>query len=101
VPKAKLNQAIRRKIYLTPTVEETSGSLTKGSVFSKLKFYPGFHQIVLNPESAKLTTFIRPFGRHLFKLLPFGISSAYQYFEKRMDKELSGREGVKCRMDDI
>ena len=97
----KLNQAVRREVYQMPTVEETLGSLTEGSVFSKLDANSGFHQIVLNPESAKLTTFITPFGRYMFKRLPFGISSAPEYFQKRMDKELSGLEGVKCRMDDI
>ena len=88
-------------LSLVPTVEETLGSLTEGSVFSKLDANSGFHQIVLNPESAKLTTIITPFGRYMFKRLPFGISSAPEHFQKRMDKELSGIEGVKCRMDDI
>lgn len=37
----------------------------------------------------------------MFKRLPFGISSAPEYFQKRRDKKLSGIEGVKCRMDDI
>ena len=97
----KLNQAVRREVYHMPTVEETLGSLTEGSVFSKLDANSGFHQIVLNQESAKLTTFITPFGRYMFKRLPFGISSAPEHFQKRMDKELSGIEGVKCRMDDI
>ena len=97
----KLNQAVRREVYQMPAVEETLGSLTEGSVLSKLDANSGFHQIVLNPESAKLTTFITPFGRYMFKRLPFGISSAPEYFQKRMDKELSGLEGVKCRMDDI
>ena len=84
-----------------PTVQETLGSLTEGSVFSKLDANSGFHQIVLKPESAKLTTIITPFGRYMFKRLPFGISSAPEHFQKRMDKELSGIERVKCRMDDI
>ena len=97
----RLNQAVRREVYQMPTVEETLGSLTEGSVFSKLDANSGCHQIVLNPESAKLTTFITPFGRYMFKRLPFGISSAPEHFQKRMDKELSGIEGVKCRMDDI
>ena len=96
-----VNQAVRREVYQVPTVEETLGSLTEGSVFSKLDANSGFHQIVLNPESAKLTTFVTPFGRYMFKRLPFGILSAPEYFQKRMDKELSGIEGVKCRMDDI
>ena len=97
----KLNQAVRRDVYHMPTVEETLGSVTEGSVFSKLDSNSGFHQVVLNQESAKLTTFITPFGRYMFKHLPFGISSAPEHFQKRMDKELSGIEGVKCRMDDI
>ena len=84
-----------------PTVEETLGSLSEGSVFPKLDASLGFHQIVLNSECAKLTTFITPFGRYIFKRLAFGISSAPEYFQKRMDKELSGIEGAKCRMDDI
>ena len=97
----RLNQAVLQEVYQMPTVEETLGSLTEGSVFSKLDANSGFHQIVLNPESAKLTTFITPFGRYMFKRLPFGISSAPEYFQTRMDKEVSGIEGVKCRMDDI
>ena len=94
-------RAVRREVYQMPTVEEALGSLTEGLVFSKLDANSGFHQIVLSPESAKLTTFITPFGRYMFKRLPFGISSALEYFQKRMDKELSGIEGVKCRVDDI
>ena len=97
----RLNQAVHWEVYQIPTVEETLGSLKEGSVFSKLDANSGFHQIVLYPESAKLTTFNTPFGRYMFKRLPFGISSAPEYFQKRMDKELSGIEGVKCRMDDI
>ena len=97
----KLNQAVCREVYQLPTVEETLGSLTEGSVFFKLDANSGFHQIVLNPESAKLTIFITPFGRYMLHVLPFGISSAPEYFQKRMDKELPGIEGVKCRMNDI
>ena len=97
----KLDQAVRRGVYQMPTVEETLGSLTEGSVFSKLDATSDFDQIVLNPESAKLTTFITPFGRYMFKRLPFGISSAPKHFQKRIDKKLFGLEGVKCRMNDI
>ena len=67
----KLNQAVRREVYQMPTVEETLKSLAEGSVFSKLDANSGFHQIVLNPESAKLTAFITPLGRYIFKHLPF------------------------------
>lgn len=48
----KLNQAVRREVYQIPTVEESLGSLAEGSLFSKLE---ANSEIVLNPESAKLT----------------------------------------------
>ena len=70
----KLTQAILREVYQMPDVEETLGSLKEGSVFSKLDANSGFHQIVLNPESGKLTTFITPVGRYMFRCFLFGIS---------------------------
>ena len=82
-------------------VEETLRSISSGTVFSKLDANSGFHQVVLTDESAKLTTFITPFGRFMFRRLPYGISSAPEYFQKRMDKELTGLQGVLCHMDDI
>ena len=69
------------------TVEETVGNLTEESVFFKLDANSGFHEKVLNPESAKLTTFITPIGRYMFKCLPFGMSSGPEYFQMRMDIE--------------
>lgn len=39
----RLNQAVRREVYQMQTVEERLGSLTEGSVFSKLDASLGFH----------------------------------------------------------
>ena len=97
----KLNEGVRRDLYVMKKVEETLGSISSGTVFSKLDANSGFHQVVLMDESAKLTTFITPFGRFMFRRLPYGISSAPEYFQKRMDKELTGLQGVLCHMDDI
>ena len=33
--------------------------------------------------------------------LPFGISSASEFFQKRMSETLEGFPGVSCRMDDV
>ena len=82
-------------------VKETLRSISSGTVFSKLDANSGFHQVVLTDESAKLTMFITPFGRFMFRRLPYSISSAPEYFQKRMDKELTGHQGVLCHMDDI
>ena len=97
----KLNEGVRRELYVMKKVEETLGSISSGTVFSKLDANSGFHQVLLSDESAKLTTFITPFGRYMFRRLPYGISSAPEHFQKRMDKELTGLQGVLCHMDDI
>ena len=97
----KLNEGVRRELYVMKKVEETLGSISSGTVFSKLDANSGFHQVVLTDESAKLTTFITPFGRFMFRRLPYGISSAPEFFQKRMDKELTGLQGMLCHMDNI
>ena len=97
----KLNEGVRHKLYVMKKVEETLGGISSGTVFSKLDANSGFHQVVLTDKSSKLTMFITPFGRFMFRRLPYGISSAPEYFQKKMDKELTGLQGVLCHMDDI
>ena len=71
-------------------------------MFSKLDANSGFWQsaIGLTPESAKLTTFITPFGRFCFNRLPFRICSAPEHFQKRISQVLEGTDGAFCQMDD-
>ena len=70
-------------------------------MFSKLDANSGFWQIPLTPNSRPLTTFLTPFGRYCFNKLPFGISSAPELFQRRMNQILEGLEGVLCLMDDV
>ncbi|KAL8599835.1 hypothetical protein ACOMHN_038408 [Nucella lapillus] len=97
----KLNKHVKREIYAMPSIEETLSKIAQGNIFSKLDANSGFHQIKLDEESSQLTTFITPYGRYRFKRLPYGISSAPEYFQKKMDHILYGLEGVLCHMDDI
>ena len=98
----KLNDAVRHENYIIPKVESTLGSIaSKGHIYTKLDANSGFHEVVLSEDSARLTTFITPFERYMFRRLPFGISSAPEYFQKRIDCELSGLAGVVCHLDDI
>ena len=55
----------------------------------------------LAEESRDLTTFITPFGRYHFNKLPFGISSAPELFQYRMNKVLDGLEGYVCLIDNV
>ncbi|UYV79978.1 K02A2.6-like [Cordylochernes scorpioides] len=97
----KLNQYIRRENYPLPATEHILGQLGNACYFSKLDANSGFWQFGLAKESQKLTTFITPFGRFLFKRIPFGISSAPEIFQRKMTQLLGKMEGVVCFMDDI
>lgn len=98
----KLNDSVCREKYILPSVEEMLGMLAGARIFSKLDANMGFWQIPLTADSAKLTTFITPFGRYYFKRLPFGIASAPEHFQNLMVTEVTdGLEGVVCHMDDV
>ena len=105
VPKAvdltNVNESILREFHALPSVDHNLAQLSGATVFSKLDANSGFWQIGPSPKSAKLTTFITPFGRFCFNRLPFGISSAPEHFQKRISQVLEGTDGALCLMDDI
>ncbi|KAL5505300.1 hypothetical protein EMCRGX_G006710 [Ephydatia muelleri] len=96
-----LNECVLREIYPLPKVDDILAQLTGATVFSKLDTNCGFWQIPLEPSSRLLTTFVSPFGRFCFNKLPFGISSAPELFQKRMNEILAGCTGTLCLIDDV
>ena len=96
-----LNESVQREFHPLPRVEETLAQLTGAQVFSKLDANSGFWQIPLATKSRLLTTFITPFGRYCFNVLPFGITSAPELFQRRMSSLLQRLPGVVCMMDDV
>ena len=97
----KLNANVCRERHILPSVENTLAQLGGAKHFSKLDANSGFWQIETDPESAKLTTFITLFGRYQFNRLPFGITSAPEHFQRRMNEILGDIEGTVCLIDDI
>ena len=95
----KLNTSVCRERPILPSVEQTLAQVGDVKYFSKLDANSGFWQIEL--ASSKLTTFITPFGRYAFNRLPFGITSAPEYFQRKMSGILSDLDGVVCLIDDI
>ena len=97
----KLNQGVCRECHILPSVEQVLAQIGNTKVFSKLDANSGFWQIELAPKSAKLTTFITPYGHFCFNRLPFGIASAPEHFQCRISEILQGLNGVVCLVDDI
>ena len=96
-----LNENVMREFHPLPAVDETLAQLSGARIFTKLDANAGFWQIPLTKESRPLTTFITPFGRYQFNALPFGITSAPELFQKRMNTLLANLKGVLCLMDDV
>ena len=82
-------------------MDDVLGQLAGATQFSKLDANSGFWQIPLAEQSRSLKMFITPFGRYQFNKLPFGISSAPELFQRRMNSILEGLDGVVCMMDDV
>lgn len=80
---------------------EITAKLSGTTMFTSLDAASGFWQMHLHPESSKLATFITPFGRHAYKRLPFGITSAPEIFHRKMAETLGDLEGVAIYMDDV
>lgn len=97
----KLNESVCRERHILPSVDHSLAQLNGAKFFTKLDARSGFWQIPLAQESRELTTFITPFGRFCFNVLPFGINSGPEHFQRRMSQLLAGLEGVICHADDV
>ena len=96
-----LNKAIMREHYSMPTRDDLIVNLADSKWFSKLDANSAFWQCKLDYESSLLTTFNTPWGRYRFLRMPYGISSASEYYQKQIVFMLEGISGVEVSHDDI
>lgn len=97
----ELNKSVKRQVHPIPGIDNSLSQLTGAKFFTKLDANSGFWQIPLSKESQDLTTFLTPFGRYKFLRLPFGITSAPEFFQKKMNQLLVGMKNCIVHMDDI
>ena len=96
-----LNKALKRSHYPFPVIEDILPELTNVKMFSKADLKDGFLQIQLDEESSRLTTFQTPWRRYRYLRMPFGISPAPEYFQRKLDQNLEGLNGIYKIADDI
>lgn len=84
-----------------PTIEEVATKLSRAKVFSVLDVKSGFWQVSLDDEFSKLTTFNTPYGRFRWLRMPFGICSAPEEFQKRMNNTFENLKGTAVLADDL
>ena len=96
-----LNTALKRSEYPIPTVDHLPREISNAKVFSLADTKSAFWHIQLHKESSLLTTSNTSLGRKKWNRMPFGISVAPEEFQRRIDKNLEGLDGVKTIADDI
>lgn len=98
-----MHSNVQREQNPIPSIEHILAQLGDVKVFSKLDTNLGFWQITLEKESAFLTTFITSFKRFHFNRILFGITTAQEYFQKRIIELLllQGLSEVVCMVGDI
>ena len=97
-----LNKYVKRPVHNFPSSKDIMDRISPGSkFFCKMDCIQGYHQIELDEESSKLTTFILPEGRFRFKRTPMGLSASSDEWCKRSDEVIRGLEGTQKIVDDI
>ncbi|XP_062556988.1 uncharacterized protein LOC134221827 [Armigeres subalbatus] len=96
-----LNKALKRPHLQFTTLDEILPELGKAKVFSTVDTKKGFWHVVLDKPSSKLTTFWTPFGRYRWTRLPFGIASAPEIFQLKLQQIIQGLKGVENLADDV
>ena len=69
-------------------------------IFSILDARNSFWQVSVTEKSRCLTMLKRRFGRYRWLRLPFGMSSASEEYQRRMNDALSDIDGVKIFVED-
>ena len=100
-PSQTINKAIKRPVFQMPILTENLHKLRKARIFSIIDVKDGFFNIPLDEESSLATTMHTTAGRYRWLVMPFGVSSAPEEFQMRLNTALEGVENIVIQADDI
>ena len=95
-----LNKALQREYYQLPTLDEVKPKLQGAKVFSKLDIKDAFWHVRLDDDSSAMTAMAAPYGRYVWKRMPFGLKVSSEIFQRKL-AEAIGDLDVICVADDI
>ena len=96
-----LNEALEREPYYSRTIDELISMFAGAKVFTIVDMDKGYWQVVLHPESRKLTCMAFDIGRYQFKRLPMGSKVASNIFQRMLESVYIGLPGVTGIADDM
>ena len=96
-----LNEALEREPYYSRSIDELISMFAGAKVFTIVDMDKGYWQVVLHPDSRKLTCMAFDIGRYQFKRLPMGSKVASDIFQRMLDSVYIGLPGVTGIADDM
>ena len=96
-----LNEALEREPYYSRSIDELISMFAGAKVFTIVDMDKGYWQVVLHPESRKLTCMAFDIGRYQFKRLPMGSKVASDIFQRMLDSVYIRLPGVTGIADDM
>ena len=84
-----------------PKIDEIYARLKGSKIYSTFNMRSGYYHMVLSKESRPKTAFVFSYGKWEFKRCPFGLAQAPAYFQRLVNKVLSGLTFAFGYLDDI
>ena len=86
----RLNEASQKDAYPLPRIDTYLDAMNGATWFSTFNLRSGYHQVLMDEESADKTTFITKEGTFRYRVMPFGLTGAPATFKRLMDLVMSG-----------
>ena len=84
-----------------PKLDEIYARLKGSKIYSTFDMRSGYDHMVLSEESRPKTAFVSTFSKWEFKRCPFGLAQTLPYFQRLVNKVLSGLTFTFGYLDDI
>ena len=91
-----LNSQTTKDSYPLPLIDDIFDLTAGKSIYSTLDFKAGYHQLAVASKDRFKTAFRCHRGLYQFKKVPFGLTSAPAFFQRTLDKILTGYIGKFC-----
>ncbi|GJW04181.1 putative reverse transcriptase domain-containing protein, partial [Tanacetum coccineum] len=83
----ELNKLTVKNLYPLPRIDDLFDQLQGSSVYSKIDFRSGYHQLIVREEDILKMAFRTQYGHYKFQVMPFGLTNAPAVFMDLMNRE--------------
>ena len=87
--------------YPIPDINELYSKLARGYKYTKLDLSQAYAQIMLHPDSQKISTINTTKGLFMYTRLPYGINCAPGIFQRTIEQVIQGIPGTAVYLDDV